>query len=149
MRPAVRGVGVRAVGWSVVITAIVVRPMVILRISNASGIARGRGHAEGRPGLRIRDRSEQSKSRQQQKEVPLHKSTLSRTWTTPGRQVFAKIVNMGDQKKLARAWFARAKSTFHPACLSLSHGLRRTGSLERIRVAAPFRRSRAIKNLRP
>jgi hypothetical protein len=51
MRPAVRGVGVRAVGWSVVITAIVVRPMVILRISNASGIARARGCAERGAGL--------------------------------------------------------------------------------------------------
>jgi len=51
VRPAVRGVGVRAVGWSVVITAIVVRPMVILRISNASGIARARECAERGAGL--------------------------------------------------------------------------------------------------
>ena len=42
----VRGVGVWAGGWSVVIAAIVVRPMVILRISNPSGIARARGRAE-------------------------------------------------------------------------------------------------------
>jgi hypothetical protein len=46
VRPVVRGVGVRAGGWSVVIAAIVVRPMVILRISNPSGIARARGCAE-------------------------------------------------------------------------------------------------------
>jgi hypothetical protein len=46
VRPVMRGVGVRAGGWSVVIAAIVVRPMVILRISNPSGIARARGCAE-------------------------------------------------------------------------------------------------------
>jgi hypothetical protein len=46
VRPVARGVGVRAGGRSVVIAAIVVRPMVILRISNPSGIARARGCAE-------------------------------------------------------------------------------------------------------
>ena len=51
MPPVVGGVAVRAGDWTVVITAIVVRPMVILRISNASGIVRAHGCAEGGAGL--------------------------------------------------------------------------------------------------
>lgn len=49
VRPVVRGV--RVGGRSVVITAIVVRPMVVLRISNASGIVRAHGCAERGAGL--------------------------------------------------------------------------------------------------
>ena len=41
----------RAVGWTVIVSAIVVRPMVILRISNASGIVRAHKCAKGGAGL--------------------------------------------------------------------------------------------------
>jgi hypothetical protein len=60
----------RPVGRGVVIPPIIIRAMMILRITDATRCSTARW-----TGLRIRDRCEQPNSHQQQKAVPYHKSS--------------------------------------------------------------------------
>jgi hypothetical protein len=74
VRKAIRVPSRRPVSRGVVVSAIIVGAVMIFGIGNAPGQSPAR-RTEMRTRLRIRDRSEQPKSRQQQKGVPYHKSS--------------------------------------------------------------------------